>query len=356
MRLPYVLLVSMIWTCAASGAWAQASEFRTAVDVEDALLTSGLLRAFSIQFEVGQSTLLPSSIPVLDAVGAVLSQHRELQVEIGGHTDVLGGRTTNQRLSEERALGVRNYLVARHGIAPERLVAVGYGESLPVASNATATGRMLNRRVEFRVLERLTPDESAVAQAPVSEDSLRAQIERAIREAIGATDPDADAKRLAALERRVDDLLDEIEREVAADLAPAHAAPIPRPPRRPALLPFTGAYLRGEAPVVAGLRLDLPTSLLGGARLQPEVAFAFGADDPATSVNANLVFPIRIGAETTPFLGAGIGFNNVESAQAVLNLVGGIEQRFDFGTLFADLMLQDFSSFTRIAIGFRQEL
>jgi outer membrane protein OmpA-like peptidoglycan-associated protein len=67
---------------------------------------------------------------------------------IAGHTDAIGSDERNLQLSEERARAVRDYLIER-GIAPNRLIARGYGEAYPVASNATETGRELNRRSEF---------------------------------------------------------------------------------------------------------------------------------------------------------------------------------------------------------------
>jgi outer membrane protein OmpA-like peptidoglycan-associated protein len=67
---------------------------------------------------------------------------------IAGHTDSIGPDERNLVLSQERARAVRDYLVER-GIAPSRLIAKGYGEAYPVASNATTAGRELNRRSEF---------------------------------------------------------------------------------------------------------------------------------------------------------------------------------------------------------------
>lgn len=67
---------------------------------------------------------------------------------IAGHTDSTGSREYNLVLSKERARSVRDYLIAR-GVAPNRLIARGYGQDYPVASNATVAGRDLNRRSEF---------------------------------------------------------------------------------------------------------------------------------------------------------------------------------------------------------------
>ena len=125
----------------------------TPAQVETALLETGLFRALNIHFEVNQSTLLPVSRKTLDAIGEVLQRNPDLRLEIGGHTDSTGPEDYNLRLSQTRAETVRRYLIERFGIAPERLVARGYGESQPIADNATPTGRTLNRRVEFRVIE-----------------------------------------------------------------------------------------------------------------------------------------------------------------------------------------------------------
>lgn len=67
---------------------------------------------------------------------------------IAGHTDAISSDQSNLKLSQERAQAVRDYLIER-GIAPNRLIAKGYGEAYPIASNATAAGRELNRRSEF---------------------------------------------------------------------------------------------------------------------------------------------------------------------------------------------------------------
>ncbi len=120
--------------------------------IERAILEQGLFRTVHVNFEVNQSVLLTSSRAILDAVGEVLARHPEIRLEIGGHTDSTGPEDFNQRLSEARAEAVRAYLMAHAGLDGSRLVARGYGETQPIAGNATATERTLNRRVEFRVL------------------------------------------------------------------------------------------------------------------------------------------------------------------------------------------------------------
>jgi len=120
--------------------------------VEQQLLDTGVFRGFEVNFAFGESTLQPRATRTLDAVGEVAQRYPDLRLEIGGHTDAVGSDAFNQRLSEARAEAARTYLIDRFDLAPNRLVARGYGESQPVASNEERSGRALNRRVEFRVL------------------------------------------------------------------------------------------------------------------------------------------------------------------------------------------------------------
>ncbi len=120
--------------------------------VERRLLDTGVFRGYEVNFAFGESTLQPRATRTLNAVGEVLQRYPDLRIEIGGHTDAIGTDDFNQRLSDARAEAVRTYLLDRFGLSPERLVARGYGEAQPVASNDERSGRALNRRVEFRVL------------------------------------------------------------------------------------------------------------------------------------------------------------------------------------------------------------
>ena len=107
-----------------------------------------------VYFETGKTTVRPISYPLLDEAATVMAKHPELKrVVVEGHTDATGGAAVNERLSRGRAQAVRAYLVNR-GVAPGRLVAAGFGERRPVASNATVQGRERNRRVEFAIAGR----------------------------------------------------------------------------------------------------------------------------------------------------------------------------------------------------------
>ena len=104
-----------------------------------------------VTFEVGKSALKPESFTVLEIVAASLVANPDIRIEIAGHTDNTGSAATNTRLSQSRADAVRAYL-AQKGVGPDRMIAKGYGPSVPIAPNKTAAGRAQNRRVELRQL------------------------------------------------------------------------------------------------------------------------------------------------------------------------------------------------------------
>jgi outer membrane protein OmpA-like peptidoglycan-associated protein len=106
--------------------------------------------ALNVLFAPNSENILPAYYPDLDKLGTVLSwpQYAEYRIQIEGHTDALGAAQRNQILSEKRVQSIKQYLVQRFQIAPERLHAVGYGASRPIAPNTTPEGRSQNRRVE----------------------------------------------------------------------------------------------------------------------------------------------------------------------------------------------------------------
>lgn len=104
-----------------------------------------------ITFALGRYEIRPAFYGVLDSVAKVLEEFDRTAIKVDGHTDSTGGDQLNQRLSEQRAASVRDYLV-RQGVAAGRIQAYGYGPRYPIASNATAEGRQANRRVELELL------------------------------------------------------------------------------------------------------------------------------------------------------------------------------------------------------------
>lgn len=102
-----------------------------------------------VNFESNKAVLLESSKAILDRVAASLLEHPDVKVEVAGHCDAQGNDEYNLKLSTARASSVREYLI-QLGVDAGRLVAVGYGETQPIADNGTAEGRAENRRVELK--------------------------------------------------------------------------------------------------------------------------------------------------------------------------------------------------------------
>jgi len=103
-----------------------------------------------VLFDTGKWTLLPLAREKLARVAGIILSHPGLMIEVEGHTDSVGGDAYNQKLSEQRASSVRDYLLSQ-GLKSDILSAKGFGETIPVASNDTAAGRQQNRRVELVV-------------------------------------------------------------------------------------------------------------------------------------------------------------------------------------------------------------
>jgi outer membrane protein OmpA-like peptidoglycan-associated protein len=106
-----------------------------------------------VYFATGKAVIKRQSFSLLNQVAQVIRGHKEIKkIRVEGHTDSQGGDKSNLRLSQRRADAVRKYLIDQ-GVQPDRLQAIGYGETKPIASNKTAAGREENRRVEFVIAE-----------------------------------------------------------------------------------------------------------------------------------------------------------------------------------------------------------
>ena len=142
--------------CPGTNARTKVDEKGCPVKVSDAVyefINTGLFSTTEIEFDVGKADLKTGSKELLDKIGGVLSEWPEAEIEIGGHTDSSGSESFNQKLSEDRAKAVREYLLKNFPkLDPSFLKAAGYGESQPTASNDTEEGKKENRRVEFRIL------------------------------------------------------------------------------------------------------------------------------------------------------------------------------------------------------------
>lgn len=107
------------------------------------------VRLNNIFFDYDKYDLKEESFPELDRLAKILSDNNSVKVQLAAHTDDQGSDSYNQKLSENRAKSVLDYLVSK-GIEKSRLKSVGYGEKQPIADNSTEDGRAQNRRVEFK--------------------------------------------------------------------------------------------------------------------------------------------------------------------------------------------------------------
>jgi outer membrane protein OmpA-like peptidoglycan-associated protein len=111
----------------------------------------GLIVSMSdVLFDTGKYSLKPGAREKLAKVAGILIAYPGLNIEVGGYTDNVGGDDMNQKLSENRAGAVRDYLV-QQGVTTNSVSSKGYGNTLPVASNDNSAGRQENRRVELVV-------------------------------------------------------------------------------------------------------------------------------------------------------------------------------------------------------------
>lgn len=105
----------------------------------------------NVTFAVDSADVNSQFYDVLDDVALVLNEFDKTLVEVAGHTDSTGAASYNQQLSQQRAQSVAGYLRSRE-VKGDRLLTVGGGESYPIASNDTPSGRQLNRRVEITIV------------------------------------------------------------------------------------------------------------------------------------------------------------------------------------------------------------
>ena len=109
-----------------------------------------LIMPSNITFATDQDQINAGFYPTLNAVSTVLRKYNRTLVDVNDHTDSTGDDNHNYRLSERRALSVANYLTSQ-GNDPRRFSVLGFGETQPIASNSTESGRAQNRRVEIQL-------------------------------------------------------------------------------------------------------------------------------------------------------------------------------------------------------------
>ena len=101
-------------------------------------------------FDVNSSTIRSGLLPELNRVAQIMKKYPQTTILVEGYTDSTGSEEYNLKLSERRAESVKRQLV-HDGVQQSRITTQGYGQSNPVASNSTAEGRAMNRRVEIRI-------------------------------------------------------------------------------------------------------------------------------------------------------------------------------------------------------------
>jgi outer membrane protein OmpA-like peptidoglycan-associated protein len=138
----------------AAGAVARAetlsAELSTYEQKKTALGTTLIMR--DLQFASASSSLSAGAQGRLAPLAQAMGKQPETRIQIAGHTDSQGAESNNRELSAQRAAAVGAYLIST-GVDPSRITSVGLGESAPVATNATAAGRAINRRVEVTILD-----------------------------------------------------------------------------------------------------------------------------------------------------------------------------------------------------------
>ncbi len=116
-----------------------------------------ILRLVGLTFESGESQIRPNNFDLLGKVENAIDVFPRSELTIEGHTDAHGGDDFNQQLSQQRAESVQQYMINAMRIPTYRLIATGYGETRPVASNETASGRERNRRIDIVIRPALEP-------------------------------------------------------------------------------------------------------------------------------------------------------------------------------------------------------
>jgi OOP family OmpA-OmpF porin len=108
-----------------------------------------IITTLRLNFDFDKAFVKEIYYPELKKVAEILKNNPNLKIEVAGHTDDIGSNEYNLKLSQKRAEAVKNVLINKFGIDPNRIIAKGYGKSYPLVPNTTDTNRALNRRVEI---------------------------------------------------------------------------------------------------------------------------------------------------------------------------------------------------------------
>lgn len=140
---------------------AEASEGKIVKDIELHHTTGNVskkhsagtvMRLDNLIFEVAKSKIDPTSYQELDLLVSMMNEHKNMIIQLEGHTDYVGDSAKNMKLSQQRVDAVRDYLVDK-GIKKDRIKTKAFGGTLPLSRDNTPEARRLNRRVEVRILQ-----------------------------------------------------------------------------------------------------------------------------------------------------------------------------------------------------------
>ncbi|MCF7971746.1 MAG: OmpA family protein [Methylococcaceae bacterium] len=120
------------------------------VSMEERNAEREILLAFGkIEFVTGTADLVPGAVFGVDLLAEYMTKYPTKTIVLSGHTDSVGSAEKNKELSQQRANFIRNVLMTK-GVDSNRIIAIGYGQSQPIASNTTTAGRQKNRRIEIK--------------------------------------------------------------------------------------------------------------------------------------------------------------------------------------------------------------
>lgn len=141
-------------------------------------VAAGARLTLKVNFDTGKSIIKKQYYDELKVVGDGLNEQKNLKGIIEGHTDNVGSDASNRALSQRRANAVRDYIVKNFKIDRKRLAAKGYGESRPIADNATAEGREQNRRIEatFEEIPNFKPDADEQQPAKPAKKAVKKKV------------------------------------------------------------------------------------------------------------------------------------------------------------------------------------
>lgn len=159
-----LLLMAALPLPSSAGAGCTAPTSSSALELGGCMAGDSLILR-DVKFDTDKATLKPHSIGLLQQVASELKKNPSMKVAIQGHTDAVGGADYNLALSLQRASAVVDFLIGA-GVNPAQLESQGLGESQPMADNATAVGRALNRRVELALIGTLKPQVPVAAEPP----------------------------------------------------------------------------------------------------------------------------------------------------------------------------------------------